>query len=312
MRYTERHLHLSGAVNYQTLWELVIESGMKIRSKDFFEFKNSLLMKDNATDLNSYLKILHFLDLAQSSPDAIYKSMYNACVESYINGCDNLLIRWNIYKRSKDFQIDFDRLLYSANTAIDKAKSIYGLNTKQILCLGTDLSDIANAAILKKAIQFKDKNVYGIDVAGPQASRNKMIGMDLLEHFNKARDAGLFITMHCGEVPTENEESELEYVLNILKPNSIGHGVQMYKYPRLLEIASKQGTEFEICISSNLATKSLKYEDFKSVFKMFNEYEIKYSINTDSTFPLCTNIKKENDLYSRIIRESGLINKAMK
>lgn len=295
------HLHLSGGTSFPTLWELLMASGMKIRSATFREFQDSLLMGNKVVDLGSYLKVLHFVDLAQSSPGAVEQSMYDCYKHSYLAGCNYLEIRWCPYKRSRDFQIDFDKLILAANAGIARAKSIYGICGKQIFCLGTDISDVANAAIFKKALQYKDDNVMGIDVAGPQATKNKMIDMGLKTIFKEAKTKKLLRTIHIGETPTESEEEDLEYVVDVLKPDRIGHGVRMYKYPRLLQQASKQGIEFEVCISSNLTTRAVaSLQEFKEIFETFERAGVLWSINTDATFPLDTNIAEEHALYNKI------------
>ncbi len=108
-------------------------------------------------------------------------------------------------------------------------------------------------------------------------------------------------TIHCAETLKDHTEAELEYVLNVLKPNRVGHGIQIHRYPKLMKIAAKQGLHFELCISSNLATKAVgSLEEYAQILKKFNEYKLDYSINTDSTALLRTNLAKEHEIHEKI------------
>jgi adenosine deaminase len=63
---------------------------------------------------------------------------------------------------------------------------------------------------------------------------------------------------HCGETFNPWIEEELAYILETLRLKRLGHGIQLHRFPALMKIASAQGTELEICISSNFATRVVR------------------------------------------------------
>jgi adenosine deaminase len=293
------HLHLSGSTNPVLLWELMRENGFRLKSKDFFDFESTMMMdRSEVSSLDSYLEILHRIDEAQSFPRAIELCVYDAYKASYLHGATELQLRWNPVKRSQNQKIDLDTLIVAARAGAERAKNSFGITGSMILCMGRDLDPAANAAIFHKAIQYFEKGVVGLDIAGPEKTP---LSKEFEHYYATARTMGMISTVHVGEILHDGVEEELAFVLEKLKPRRIGHGIQIHRFPKLLKIASKLEVEFEICITSNLTTRAVeKLEDFKPIFKAFEDHHIKWSINTDATYPLKTNIRRENELFQSL------------
>lgn len=295
----DKHLHMSAATEPMVLYELIRENGLKIKSKDYEDFERSTKI-GNSKNLDQYLSVLHAIEKIQRSPKAVERSTYSCFRSSYLSGCRELELRWNPYKRCDNFVIDMDSLIMSSLSGMSKAKRIFGIRGTQAFCLGTDVPAVGNEAILKKALLYKDSGVTTLDLAGPVKNVRSITDTEIDKHFRKAREKGMTLTIHAGEEFREDTEEELDYVLN-LKPHRIGHGVQLHRYPRLMKKVSRMGIELEICISSNLATRSIgSLADFVSVFRAFEEHGVKYSINTDATFSLDTTIAREHELYRQV------------
>lgn len=292
------HLHLSGATNPVLLYELIQEAGLK-GAKDYWQFLKKVTMdRSKVKDLDDYLNVLHIIDEAQSSPRAVELSVYDSYVNSYLHGCEYMELRWNPYKRSQKFKIDLDKLIISARAGYERAKSVFGIDGGLILCLGRDVSQEANEGIFKKAIQYHKKGIIGIDIAGPEKMN---LHEEFQNYYTTANALEMITTAHVGEIDHEGVEDELAFVLEKYKPKRIGHGIQIHRFPKLMKIASKNNVHFEICITSNLTTKAVESkEKFAEIFKIFEENKLDYSINTDATFALNTNIHIENELYKEI------------
>lgn len=297
----EKHLHVSGSTSIPLLWELIIQSGLKTTAKNYWDFEKTVLMdKSNVQSLDDYLSILHRLELAQSAPQALELCFYDTFKHCYLSGVTEAEIRWNPLKRSANGTLDLDRLIVAARSGYERAKMTYGIKGGMIFCLGRDLTEVENSAIWKMAMRYNGKGVHGIDVAGPE-HKPLMQYAELKYIYSYAESLNMQRTIHCAETFTDHTEAELEYVLNVLKPNRIGHGIQCHRFPKLLEMAARQKLHFEICISSNLATKAVSsLEEFAKIFKKFEKYGIDYSVNTDSTFLLRTTLAREHKLLEEI------------
>ena len=302
------HLHLSGSTDPVLLFEIINETGLKLKNKNFVNFRDSLSMKkEGVRNLDEYLNIIHIIDEAQSSPNAISQSFFKSYVDAYIGGCDYLELRWNPYKRSQDFKIDFDKLIISARAAYEKAKSIFGIDGGQIFCLGRDLDVEINDAIFKKSMQYFNKGCIGIDVAGPEAKYP--LKPEFEGYYKTANALGMLTTIHVGEEDYEGLEDVLATVIERYQVQRIGHGVKIHKFPGLMKIAAERDIMFEICISSNLTTQAVKdEEEYAKIFKIFEENNLKYTLCTDATYPLDTTLLKEYQKYEKIkdIARKGL------
>ncbi|MDR2777699.1 MAG: hypothetical protein LBB24_02945 [Rickettsiales bacterium] len=295
------HLHLSGGTSHALLFEILNESGRKIKTRSYREFVETLTM-DSAKirNMDNYLEINHIIDETQSSPRAVELSVYDSYKSAFLSGCDYLELRWNPYKRSQDFKVDLDRLIVAARSGFERANSIFGIDGSMIFCLGRDCSEEQNESIFKKAIQYCRRGVVGLDVAGPEAKVH--LKPEFEQYYKIANAVGLMTTIHCGEVMYDGLEDVIATVFENYRPKRIGHGVQIHRYPNLMKMASAMGIVFEICISSNLMTRVVKStREFFNIFKALEDHQIKYTICTDATFPLRTNIARENEIYQNIM-----------
>ncbi len=294
------HLHLSGATSPVILFEMVNETGIKMKTKNYSDFVKAITMNPNKVkNLDDYLHVNHIIDETQSSPRAVELSFYDSYKNAFLSGCSYLELRWNPYKRSQNFRIDLDRLIVAARRGYDRANSMFGIDGSMIFCMGRDCTEEQNEGIFKKAIQYYKRGVIGIDVAGPETK--VPLKPEFEEYYKIANVLGLITTIHCGETYYEGVEDTLATVIEKYKVKRIGHGVQIHLYPKLMKFASKMNIIFEICISSNLMTRAVaNKEKFLEIFKKFEEYSIKYVICTDATFSLETNISNEHKIYEEI------------
>jgi len=295
------HLHLSGATPPEVLWEIVRESGLKTGAKTYWDFEQHTKM-DKVKDLDSYLKVLHAIDEAQSSPLAVERSVYSAYRSAYLAGCTYLELRWNCVKRSQHGRIDLDRLIVAGRAGYERARMMYGIQGGMILCLGRDCTEEENEALFKKAMQYHKKGVIGIDIAGPE--KHEM--PDSFVHYYRAANAiEMLTTCHVGEYNHDGVDDEIAFVLEKLKPQRIGHGIQITRFPKLMKKAAADRIHFEICITSNLVTKAVAdTQEMHKILNIMGENGLESTICTDATFPLNTNIAKETELLRKILSES--------
>lgn len=297
------HCHLSGSTDLVVLYELLRESGYKIPARDYWEFADNMLMKkENVSNLDEYLKILHTIDELQSYPLAIERSVYNSFVSAYLAGCTHLELRFNPAKRSQNGKIDLDTIIISARAGMERAKMTFDIDGGLILCLGRDMSIDANRAVFKKAHRYHNKGVIGVDIAGPYIQDEPAKFYELngfASMYAAAFDKGMITTVHVGETEHPNVREEMLYVFEKLSPQRIGHGIQVFKYPELIQMAREKGFIFEFCPTSNFTTGIFKSPDaFLETVKDFNVHQLSHVVCTDATYLLQTNIEKENKLYN--------------
>jgi adenosine deaminase len=278
----ELHAHLGASISPTILWELAHEAGIKLPKKEFSEFEQYItLSQKRRQKLESYFKEIYHpvLDRLSSGTHAVEQATYHTMTGAYReNGITLIELRNNPMKHNQDGFHDLDHIIMAMLRGMERALlECRGLSAGLIFCLAREFSYELNKIIVDKAIKYRHRGVVGIDVAGPQD-----VGFTFKEYkqlFDKARRAGLHITVHSGEVQDANDMWD---ALKYVQPARIGHGILAAHDPKLLEELAKRGTVLEICPLSNIATKAVKnLDEMRHILRTFIEYDVRFCINTD-------------------------------
>lgn len=126
------------------------------------------------------------------------------------------------------------------------------------LILSIDRRNSAQQAeqVVDLAISYKNRGVIGVDLCG-----NPLVPLDrqaLSPAFQRAKQAGLRVTLHFAEVPASSSTEELQFLLD-LHPDRIGHVIHL---PRAIEETvharcAKGELGLELCLSCNVLAKML-------------------------------------------------------
>ena len=307
--FAELHTHLGAAVDPPILWSIAHRQGIKLPSKNYWDFEDMITLSKNERnrnldELND--NFFHWTELIQSSPEAIEES-----VQSVIGGgyrkCNLVLqeLRFNPMKRNRGGERDLDHIIMSALWGLERALLEYPqVKAGIILMMDRMLTFKQNEIILKKAIKYQSQGIIGVDVAGPPRTAFSMEKHAPL--FRIARRAGLGITLHTGEVESLKE---LRYVVNVIKPERIGHGIKCVTDKNLMATIVKNNIILETCPTSNLRNSVVKnLREMKNNYKTLLKHRVKFTINTDGPEMYRTNIYKEHEFLrkSRILNRSQL------
>src|SRR5690606_29913493 len=114
-------------------------------------------------------------------------------------------------------------------------------------------------------------------LAGPLDKKFKMD--DIVDASLIARDAGLKITIHTGEVTPPEEIWE---VVEKIKPDRIGHGVRCIEDKKLMKKLADEKIVLEICPTSNIRTQAIKdWKAMKKTIRTLIDNNVLFTINTD-------------------------------
>ncbi|MER8957586.1 MULTISPECIES: adenosine deaminase [unclassified Mesorhizobium] len=131
--------------------------------------------------------------------------------------------------------------------------------------------------------------VTGFGVAG-----DERIGdlEDYVRAFEIAREAGLGITVHAGELMGwESVEAALDHI----RPSRIGHGVRAIENPELMRRIADEGVVLECCPGSNIALKI--FDSFADhPFPALRAAGCKVTLNSDDPPYFWTSLKREYDI----------------
>ncbi len=299
---TELHLHVGGAVAPHVLFSMAHEQGFKLPVRDYFEFVDLVTSNpEKVQSLEDYIRIMHeWTEKIQSSPAAIERSVYEILAKEF-RGCriTRMELRFNPMKRNMRGERDLDHIIHAALRGLDRVCLEYGIQGGLIFCLAREFDADINEIIVEKAIKYIDRGIIGIDLAGTEAHNlelNPASVQRFANIFARARDAGLKTTVHTGETPHTAGEGVIAAVRH-LRVDRIGHGIRAAYSDEAMRVLNGEGVTLEICPTSNLHTRAVKdLEEMRFVLHNFWERGVKFTINTDATYMLATDLRREVEL----------------
>jgi adenosine deaminase len=117
----------------------------------------------------------------------------------------------------------------------------------------------------------------------------------------EARAAGLGVTIHVGEEGGEVGREEIGEVVDVLRPDRIGHGILAAGDNELMSALRETEIVLEICPTSNLLTKALPDEEaVRETFRSFVDAGVAFTIATDGPEMMRTHLRDELELLRRI------------
>ena len=294
----ELHCHLGGAVTPAIMWGIAHAQGIKLPTKDYWEFRDMITVSPRRNrSFDGYLQLFHWTELIQSSPLAVERSVYEVVGGAYRkNNVTTMELRFNPMKRNRGGEQDLDHIIAAAVRGMDKAGLEYPVKPGLIFCLDRAFPFELNEIIVDKAIAWRDRGVVGVDIAGPEAATFRVA--DYRRLFRRARQFGLGLTVHTGE---SGPVDEVARVVELLEPDRIGHGVKAAYDPRAMAMIRDRGIVLEICPTSNLNTRVVSgWDEFRWIFDTFRRNEVRFTINTDGPEMLKTYIRDEMAQLGRL------------
>ena len=279
---TELHTHLGFSVSATMLWEIAHDQGLKLPTKDYWEFEKLVTIYDTK-DYEEYLVMYDLTEKIQSSPEALFTAAQTAVSGAYRkNNITTLELRFNPILRSRNGERDLDHLIVFALQGMERAMLKYPVKAGIILMMDRRLTVEENEAIVKKAIKYKSRGIVGIDLAGPIKRTDVSASFepkDLKNVVTMAKNAGLGLTVHTGEATNADEMWE---VVRELEPNRIGHGIACVHDTALMETLVEKHIVLETCPTSNLHTKLVRdHDELRSIYSTLKKHNVPFTINTD-------------------------------
>lgn len=264
----ELHAHLGGGVDAATMWELAHEQGIKLPYRDYWHFAGATNVGGGTDGLDGLDRIYHLTELIQSSPEGVFRAVHGMISGGYRSQrITTHEIRFNPAKRNRGGERDLDAIVMAAVHGVDRATLEYPVRAGLILMMDRGFPPELNAAIVERAIRFRDRGVVAIDIGGPRPGGGAppYPYRDLGPLVQRAREAGLGITLHAGEEGVNAPDpspfiDEMHQVLD-LGVDRIGHGIITALDPGLQERALETGVVLEVCPTSNVRTGAVRDEE---------------------------------------------------
>jgi len=293
----ELHFHLGQSVEPHILWAIAHEQGIKLPTKEYWEFHDLVTLNKEKVTWEDYHKLFHLTELIQSSPVSMERTVYEVIGGAYrANNITLLEPGFNPMFRNRSGERDLDQIILAALRGMERALAEFPhVRAGLILLLDRRLPKEVNAVIVRKAIKYRSRGVVGIDIAGPLADGFKYD--DYADLYAEARANGIKTTVHTGE---DGTAEEMEHVIDVLPLDRLNHGFRAYTDPKLMKKVVKKNLTMCLCPTSNLSVGFIKDgKHMQEVIQTLWKNDVKFCMNTDNPSMLRTNLAKEIDLLRK-------------
>ncbi len=175
---------------------------------------------------------------------------------------------------------------------IERARAKTGIEARMVVIGVRHFGVEAVVATARLAARCANPLVTGFGMAGEERHGELE---DYVRAFEIAREAGLGITVHAGELAgAESVEAALDHI----RPARIGHGVRAVENLELVRRIAEEGVVLEVCPVSNIELK-LFASFAEHPFPVLKAAGCKLTLNSDDPPYFWTSLKREYDVAAK-------------
>jgi len=279
------HRHLDGNIRPETIWQLAHDNHIKLPEDNFENFLPHIKITNNEADLLSFLKKLDWGVKVLSSLDDVVRIAFENVEDAYLANIDYAELRFSPFYIAMTHQLPIEGVVEAIVEGVNLGRKKYATRINLIGILSRTFG-VENCHTELDALLTQKDNLVALDLAGDEYNYP---GSLFENHFKKARDAGLQVTVHAGEAA--GPES-VWHAIDKLGATRIGHGVACAKDQKLMDFMLKNDIGIESCLTSNHQTGTVK-DLSKHPIKTFLANGLNVCLNTDD--PAVENIELEDE-----------------
>ncbi|RME15734.1 MAG: adenosine deaminase [Bdellovibrio sp.] len=296
----ELHRHLELSLRAETIKELAPSHGIEVPDEKTFKERFLILepMKDLASVLNKFLDTQKLL----SSKEILERITYEACEDAFNENIKILELRYSpTFIQQGHEHLSFQDIHEAIVAGKKKAEENFPMCIG-IICIIQRILPVKDAQKVTEFAIDNKETFIGLDLADNE------VGFDskpFAPFFQKAKEAGLGITVHSGEANVPKAPRYVMDAIEYLGATRIGHGIQIYKNPEVMAFVAENNIVLELCPTSNWLTQAIP--DLKDYpIRRLIDAGVKVTINTDDPGIFNTNLNKEYEIlvnYHQFTRE---------
>ena len=285
LKKVELHCHLEGAAPPSLTAQQARKYGMD----------TSGFLRDGTYLWNDFAEFI----LAYDKVSEVYRTEedYALLTETYL---DELAAIGTIYSElivspdhGKRIGLGADAYISGVCEGIRRARAAGGIESRLIVTGERHFGPESVIGAAEYAAKAQNPLITGFNLAGEERMGRVA---DYSRAFDIARDAGLGLTIHAGEVCGAFSVAD---ALDVVRPARIGHGVRAIEDADLVKRLADQGTVLEVCPGSNIALSV--FPDFPShPLRRLKEAGVRVTISSDDPPFFHTSLQREYELAAGV------------
>ncbi len=270
---TDIHRHLDGNIRAQTILDLGRQFNLALPANDLESLRPHVQITHAEPDLVSFLQKLDWGVAVLGDLDACRRVAYENVEDAANAGLHYAELRFSPYYMAMKHQLPVAGVVEAVIDGIRSGCRDRDIDIRLIGIMSRTFGEAACLQELEGLLAHRD-GITALDLAGDELG---FPGSLFLSHFNRARDAGLRITVHAGEAA--GPES-IWQAIRELGAERIGHGVKAVEDPALMDFLAEHGIGIESCLTSNIQTSTVP-SLAQHPLATFLRHGVLASINTD-------------------------------
>jgi adenosine deaminase len=239
------HRHLDGSIRLETVLEVAEAQGIALPGIDLATLRPHVVVEGKAAGLMDFIGRFRWLTAILHDLDTCRRVAYENVEDAQREGIDYIELRFSPWFMAETHGLDPAGVVEAVADGVVAAERDTGVRA-QIIGIMSRTYDTETCHRELDALLAHRDHLVAIDLAGDE---EKFPAGRFREHFRRAREAGLQVTVHAGEVA--GPES-VWAAIRALGATRIGHGIHSLEDPALVDYLVEREIGLEIAITSNI------------------------------------------------------------
>lgn len=289
----EIHVHLEGSIRTGTILDIAREHGLPLPAWEVVELDRHVKVREQMRDLHAVLEAFAIFQNSITSPQVVERIAWELFEDAARQNIRLFEVRFSPDWAFSGHKLDWNAAFEGMLKARARAEAEFDMGIGFIAITSRSLGPDSCRRTVDWAIRHADE-VVGIDLAD---SETDFPIREFAPSVERARDAGLKVTVHTGE---DTPAAFVTDTLRTLKPDRIGHGIHIIEDMAAVEQVCAAGITLEINPWSNYLTSAVRSIEEHPLKRLF-DLGVKVTINSDDPEVLDTNLNNEYRIAHEIL-----------
>lgn len=267
------HRHLDGAIRLQTVIELAAEKGIDLPADNIEDLRPFVVIEGKGSGLMDFIGRFRYLTAILTDLDACRRVAYENVEDAALEGIDYVELRFSPWFMAEPNGLAPEGVVEAVADGIIAGERDFGVRAQAIGILSRTYDTETCHHELDALLAHRD-HLVALDLAGDE---KQFPARQFRDHFRRARDAGLEVTVHAGEA---DGPDSVWQAIRELGASRIGHGIHSLEDPALVDYLVERRIGLEVAITSNIHTGTVDDYDSHPVRSIL-EHGIVANLNTD-------------------------------
>ncbi|EHH68838.1 adenosine deaminase [Gluconobacter morbifer] len=233
----ELHVHLEGTLEPSLKIELARRNGHPLQSMTSEDISAGYLFHDLPSFLALYYEGVELLQTEQDFYDLCFAYLKKAASQNVLY--TEMFFDPQLHTRRG---IAFKTVISGITRARKEAEQAFGIHSQLIMCFIREMSTESADETFTQAVPYLS-DIIGVGLDSDEKGNPPA---KFAHVFQRARDAGLHLTMHC-DLDQENTHEHIRQALEDLGSERLDHGLNILEAPDLVRQARARNIPFTVC-----------------------------------------------------------------